>query len=239
MKKLIAFIILVNSSILLFSGDINYYQYENRAALSFGLGYDYYNMEIKDSDGKYQPFFTINGMTLNIKAEKPLKTLSGISIFMDTSFMIPETSYLNSKTAPVALKDSNHLGSIVNSGTSNFLLIDNNIGLNMLGTITPSFFIYYGGGIDLMLGHSYYKYNDGVLNQTLMYGYIGIGFFQTLGFYYEFTDNIAMNVGINTTYDLLIYNYQKGSSASILNKFEQVDAKGKNYLGKVMLTYNF
>jgi hypothetical protein len=72
-----------------------------------------------------------------------------------------------------------------------------------------------------------------------MSGYIGIGFFQSIGVYYEFTDNIALNVGLNTSYDLWIYNYQKSSADSSLNKFDKLDAKGNNYIGRVMLTYNF
>jgi hypothetical protein len=154
--------------------------------------------------------------------------------------MIPSTSYFNSKTEPLALGESTYLSNLAAAnGDLNYILVNNNLGINMLETIMPSFFLYFGGGIEFMLGHSYYEYNDGLSDQTIMSGYIGIGFFQSIGVYYEFTDNIALNVGLNTSYDLWIYNYQKSSADSSLNKFDKLDAKGNNYIGRVMLTYNF
>ena len=242
MKKAIFLGLLISLSSSIFAGSMQYYyQYENRQAVSLGSGYNYYNMELKDSAGDYQPYITVNGMTVNVKAEMPLKSMSGISLFLDTSLMIPSTSYLNSQTNPEALNDSTFLEDKVNnhSGTSNYILIDNNLGINMLGTITPSFFVYLGGGLDFVIGHSSYKYNDGTDNQSLLYGFLGVGVFQTLGVYFEFTDNIALNVGINLSYDFLIYNYEKNSADSSSDKFEQIEAKGSNYLGKVMLMYNF
>lgn len=241
MKKITTGILLFCLSISLFAGNMHYYYgYENRYALSVGTGYDYYKIEKKDTNGNYKPDLTINGMTVNVKVEMPLRSLSGLSLFMDTSFMIPSTSYFNSATNPEALSDSTYLsGLATEDGILNYLLMDNNIGINMLGTINSSLFVYLGGGLDVMIGHSYYEYNDGSLNQTMSTGYIGLGFFQSIGMYYEFTNNIALNVGINISYDLWIYQYLRDSSDSSNNMFEKIDAKGTNYLGKMMLTYNF
>ncbi len=241
MKKTIIMILLLCFSVSLFAGNMFYYYgYENRYAVSIGAGYDYYNMELKDANGNYQPLFTINGMTANIKAEMPLRSMSGISLFLDTSFMIPSTGYVESSIYSGALHESTHLADIAqHDGLLNYFMIDNNIGINMLGSMTPSLFFYYGGGLDVMIGHSSYKYNDGSDDQTLKYGYLGMGLFQTIGMYYEFTNNLALNVGINASYDFLIYKYVIDSADSTSNIFEKIAAKGKNYAGKVMLTYNF
>lgn len=241
MKKVLLLGLVLFISTTIFARDMQYYyQFENRSALSIGTGYDLYNMREKDSAGEYQDLFKLYGMTLNFKAEMPLRSLAGISLFLDTNLMLPSTSTLNTQS-DVALEDSTHLQTLAsnNTGSSNYILIDNNIGLNMLGTITPSMFVYIGTGLDVLIGHSSYKYNDGSSDQTLLYGYLGLGIFQTVGLYFEVTDNIAFNIGGNITYDFLVYNYQKDSSDSSSDKFDKLDARGSNYFAKVMFMYNF
>lgn len=240
MKKNIFVILLLLIPISLFASNNHYYYgFENRTALSAGIGYDFYKMEIGSKDDANKTDIILNGMTLNFKAEMPLKTLSGISLFLDTHFMLPNTSYIKSGSNYNLLKDSTFLKTLAGNqvGKATYQIIDFNLGMSMLGSINPSFLVYYGGGLDILVANGCYKYKDST--QTLLYGYMGLGFFQTVGFYYEFTDNVAINFGFNTSYDFAIYNYQKSSENSSLNKFEKINANGTNYLARLMMTYNW
>lgn len=227
MKKITMVVSLMLVSISLFAGSTKYYyQYENRTALSVGVGYDYYSMNITEPG---YDSFTLSGPTLNIKAETPLRALSGISIFWDSTIMIPSLAYVDI-TSSYSPKLSD----------SQFFLMDNNIGVNMLGTINDSTFVYIGGGLDVMIGNASYKYTSTSSNsETYKYGYLGIGIFETAGVYFEFNDNLALNVGVSYSSDFLVYNYVNSSEDSSSNKFEMIDAYGTSYLGKLMLTYNF
>ncbi|MFA6864905.1 MAG: hypothetical protein WCS04_03835, partial [Sphaerochaetaceae bacterium] len=93
-------------------------------------------------------------------------------------------------------------------------------------------------GLDVMIGNASYKYTS-TNSETYKYGYLGIGIFETAGVYFEFNDNLALNVGVSYTSDFLVYNYVNSSEDSSSNKFEMIDAYGTSYLGKLMLTYNF
>jgi len=241
MKKITMVVSLMLVSISLFAGSTKYYyQYENRTALSVGVGYDYYSMNITEPG---YDSFTLSGPTLNIKAETPLRALSGISIFWDSTIMIPSLAYVDitSSYSP-KLSDSQFLLSEIgiSDDSSSYFLMDNNIGVNMLGTINDSTFVYIGGGLDVMIGNASYKYTSTSSNsETYKYGYLGIGIFETAGVYFEFNDNLALNVGVSYTSDFLVYNYVNSSEDSSSNKFEMIDAYGTSYLGKLMLTYNF
>ncbi|MGH4038111.1 MAG: hypothetical protein ACRQFF_09745 [Sphaerochaeta sp.] len=241
MKKITIVISLMFVSLSLFAGNMKYYyQYENRTALSVGVGYDYYSMNITEPG---YSSFTLSGPTLNIKAETPIRSLAGISIFWDSAIMIPSLAYVDiTSSNSYKLSDSQFLLSEIGESddSASYFLMDNNIGVNMLGTINDSTFVYIGGGLDIMIGNASYKYTPiSSTSEKYRYGYLGIGIFETVGMYFEFNDNLALNVGVSYTSDFLVYNYINSSEDSSSNKFEMIDAYGTSYLGKLMLTYNF